>query len=193
MKDANKRPTQAKKFGPGLMLGTVIVALFVSSWEGGKSVDGSSVAYADKLARGLPTVCGGLTRYSTTTPIIVGERWPATKCIAEEQAALAQTQLAIEKCFKLRPPQSVFDAATSHAWNVGVPSTCGSSAMRAWGNGEWALGCRRLSFSDGGKPVWSYVRTGKLLSDGKPEFKFVQGLANRRKAETAMCLEGVPK
>ena len=186
----SRKGTPSKKFGPGLLLGTAAVAAFIGIWEGGKDRDGSSVVYADKLAGGLPTVCAGLTRHITTTPIVVGERWSAEKCFEEEQAAITKVQLQLEKCFTRMPPQSVFGAATSHAWNFGVPSTCGSLAMQAWNAGDWELGCRRLAFSDGGNRVWSSVKTGKILPNGKPEYRFVQGLANRRDAEYQLCLTG---
>ncbi len=182
----------SKKFGPGLLLGTAAAAAFIGVWEGGKDRDGSSVAYADKLAGDLPTVCAGLTPHITDTPIVVGERWSAEKCFTEEQKAISSVQVRLERCFVSMPPQTVFEAATSHAWNNGVAATCGSAAMQAWNMSEWQLGCRRLAFSDSGRRVWSYVRTGKRLADGKPEFKFVQGLANRRSAEYGHCLSGVP-
>jgi GH24 family phage-related lysozyme (muramidase) len=159
--------------------------MFIGVWEGGKLRDGSSVVYADRLAQGLPTVCGGLTRHITTTPIVEGERWPAEKCLTEEQKAITKVQITLERCFEVQPPQSVFDAATSHAWNFGAGATCGSLAMKAWNAEQWALGCRRLATSDGGKPVWSYVKG----LDGKP--KFVRGLANRRQAEVLFCMEDV--
>lgn len=183
--------TPSKKFGPGLLLGTATLALFIGVWEGGKDPNGASVVYADKLAGGLPTVCGGLTKHITVTPIVVGETWPAEKCLAEEQKAIAAVQLRLERCFAVMPPQPVFDAATSHAWNNGVPATCGSSAMKAWNTASWEIGCRRLAYADDGRRIWSYVKTGKLLPDGKPEYRFVQGLANRRDAEYRLCLTGV--
>ena len=186
----SRKGTPSKKFGPGLLLGTAAVAAFIGIWEGGKDRDGSSVAYADTLAGGLPTVCAGLTRHITTTPIVVGQRWSAEKCLAEEQKAITTVQLRLEQCFRVMPPQSVFDAATSHAWNNGTAATCGSLAMQAWNAGNWELGCRRLAFSDGGSRVWSYVKTGKMLPNGKPEYHFVQGLANRRDAEYQLCLTG---
>ena len=34
-------------------------------------------------------------------------------------------------------------------------------------------------------------RTGKTLPNGKPELRFVQGLANRRADETAKCMAAV--
>ena len=132
----SRKGTPSKKFGPGLLLGTAAVAAFIGLWEGGKDRDGSSVAYADKLAGGLPTVCAGLTRHITSTPIVVGERWSAEKCLAEEQKAITTVQLRLEQCFRVMPPQSVFDAATSHAWNNGTAATCGSLAMQAWNGGE---------------------------------------------------------
>lgn len=188
---SRNKGTPSKKFGPALVLGTAAAAAFIGLWEGGKSGDGSSVAYADRLAGGLPTVCAGLTRHITSTPIVVGERWSADKCATEEQKAVMVVQRKLEACFDRLPPQSVFDAATSHAWNNGVQATCGSQAMRAWNMGEWQLGCRRLAFSDNGARVWSYVKTGRVLANGKAEYRFVQGLAKRRDAEQALCAKGI--
>jgi len=38
--------------------------------------------------------------------------------------------------------------------------------------------------------VWSYVQTGRVLPNGKPEMRFVRGLANRRQAEYTLCMGG---
>ena len=172
--------------GAALVLGSAAVFAFLGDWEPAPG-DKQFIVYADALAQGLPTVCKGITRHVTRTPIIVGERWAPEKCNAEERSALIVLQTRLLRCFTLTPPQGVFDAATSHAWNNGVSATCGSQAMQAWNAEEWALGCRRLQVSDGGKPVWSYVKTGRTLPNGKPEYQFVRGLANRRAAERAMC------
>ncbi len=185
------KPIPSKKFGPKLMLGAAALVAFLAVWEGGKGAGGDSVVYADQLAGGLPTVCNGLTKHVTPTPIIVGEKWSADKCVAEEHKALMSMQRKLETCFTTAPPQSVFNMASSHAWNFGYSATCGSLAMQAWNRGEWELGCRRLAYSDGGDPVWSYVSTGRVI-DGKPEKKFVRGLANRRQAEFKECVKGLP-
>jgi lysozyme len=161
--------------GAALVAGSAALMTFLGQWEGGAEY----TVYADRLANGLPTVCKGLTHHVTRTPIIVGQRWTPEKCQAEEQAAVIKVQEQLAKCFTLAPPQAVFDAATSHAWNVGAPSTCGSSAMQAWRQGQWSLGCQRLSRSDGGQLVWVYAAG-----------KFVRGLANRRAAETDYCMTG---
>jgi lysozyme len=172
-----------------LALASAAVLTFLGQWEPDARDPG--LVYADKLAVGLPTVCKGITRHVTRTPVIVGQRWSDAKCLEEETAAITKVQLELARCFKRKPPQSVFDMATSHGWNNGTARTCSSESMKAWNAGDWALGCRRLGVSDSGKPVWSYVRTGRVLPDGKPEMRFVQGLANRRAAETAACLQGL--
>ena len=172
--------------GGSLVLGSAALLGFLGQWEG----QGQHVVYADKLAGGLPTVCKGLTRHVTTTPIIVGQRWSAEKCQREETAALQRVQTALAQCFKVLPPQYVFDAASSHAWNFGHPSTCNSLAMASFNQGDWAQGCRRLSMSDAGRPVWSFTSHTNPTT-GIKTYTFIQGLANRRQAETSFCRQGV--
>lgn len=149
-------------------------------WESGsKRV---LVVYADKLAGGLPTVCNGLTKWTTTTPIIVGEKWSNEKCEAHELAVGQTVQRELVKCYKLLPPQSVFDAASSHAWNFGVRKTCASQSMQHWNKGEWAVGCLLMAYTPKGSPNWS--------SAGG---KFYPGLFSRRKDEMQLCLSGLGK
>ncbi len=172
-----------------VVAGAVLVAAapslmgFLGKWEG----QAVYVVYADKLAGGLPTVCKGLTRHVTSTPIIVGERWTPEKCDAEEQAAVFKVQSQLAPCFKRPPEQVVFDMFSSHAWNLGAPSTCSSGAMAAFNRGDSERACQRLSRGDDGKVVWSF--TSKWV-DGKKVMVFRQGLANRRADETKTCLEG---
>ncbi len=159
----------------------------LQKWEPNHNDPG--LAYADKLAGGLPTVCRGLTPHVTSTPIVPGERWPADKCYREEQGAIVRMQDRLAHCFRVLPPQRIFDAASSHAWNNGAAATCGSLAMQAFNAGQWELGCQRLGRSDAGRPVWSFVSRVDPLT-GKKTFEFVQGLANRRADETLYCRTG---
>lgn len=164
--------------GTGLvMASTAVVALITRLEEG--TAKASYTVYADKLSGGLPTACNGITRHITTTPIRVGDVWSADKCAAETAAALKAVQGPLLKCFRRTPPQDVFDAATSWAWNVGTPSVCASQAMAAWNAGAWDTGCRRMLVSDGGKLQWVYAGG-----------QFYPGLANRRLAEISLCLSG---
>ena len=145
------------------------------------SPDAHLVVYADKLAQGLPTVCNGITKHVATIPVVVGEKWTQEMCNQQEEQAVAKIQDSLAQCFKVLPPQSVFDAATSHAWNFGVGKTCTSSAMRHWNQGNYKLGCQLIAYQyDGTTPNWSF-------SDGK----FVKGLHNRRVDEMQTCLKDV--
>ncbi|WP_339898263.1 hypothetical protein [uncultured Gilvimarinus sp.] len=165
------------KGGGALAIASVGLLAFLGLWEG----DEQHTVYADSLAGGLPTVCRGLTRHITDTPIVVGETWTEEQCRLEERKAVEKVQTRLLTCFDELPSQSVFDAATSHAWNFGVGKTCGSDSMKAWNAGQTSVGCLLL-FDDGtGKPNWSYVKT----ADG---FKFVQGLQNRRRDEFSLCM-----
>ena len=156
----------------------------LTKWESGKAR--VLTVYPDKLAGNIPTVCNGLTRHVTRTPIVVGERWTEEKCVVEEANALERVQRAVISCFKILPPPSVLDMASSHAWNLGASATCGSGAMAAWNRGEWERGCQRISRGDDGTMVWSF--TSRIdPATGKKVFTFVQGLANRRADETAKC------
>lgn len=179
------RRTVVTAGGGVLIAAATAVTVFLGVWEPDPRDPG--LVYADRLAGNLPTVCNGITRHVTSTPVIVGERWSPEKCATEEADALInRVQRPLARCFmRSDVPQSVFDMATSHAWNLGVSATCGSGAMQAWNRGEWERGCQRMSRGDDGKLVWSYV----TQPDGSK--KFVQGLANRRAAETAACMKDV--
>lgn len=184
MTPADQPPPGRARYFPHLagmlILCSPALVPFLGRWEG----DEQFVVYPDKLAGGLPTVCRGLTKHVTSTPIIVGERWSKARCDREELAALERVQVQVAGCFKLLPPQPVFDAASSHAWNLGAPATCGSGAMAAFNRGDWARGCQRLSRGDDGSIVWSF--TSRMVN-GEKVYTFVQGLANRRAAESDLC------
>lgn len=170
----------------GLALASASLLGFLKLWEG----DDRTV-YPDMLAGGLPTACGGITKHTSSKPVIVGEVWTEEECAAELADVVATDQRELIDCFAIKPPQGVFDSFSSHGHNFGTPSTCGSLALKAWNAGEFERACRLISKTDDGKPNWSSIKTGRRLPDGKPEMRFVQGLQNRRLAETAMCLEAL--
>lgn len=176
-----KAPVAGLAAGLGaLVLASVGLMEFVEKWESsGKRV---LTAYADKLAGGIPTVCNGLTRHVTSTPIIVGQRWTTEKCVAEERAAMIhKVQVPLLRCFNHIPPQGVFDTASEHGWNFGVGKTCGSVAMQHWNRRDYVAGCKRVAHDYAGRPVWAY-------SDGK----FYSGLHNRRlDSITSLCMKGL--
>ena len=165
-----------------LVLASAATVGVLNKWEPAKgSPDAHLIVYADKLAQGLPTVCAGITKHVATIPVVVGDKWTPEMCLEQESQALEKVQSTLVKCFKTLPPQSTFDAATSHAWNFGAGKTCSSQAMKQWSAGNFKLGCTLIASTYDGKPNWSF-------SDGK----FIQGLQNRRQDEVKLCLRDVP-
>lgn len=162
-----------------VMIGAIALASpflmsFLWKWEGREYV-----VYADKLAGGLPTVCKGITKWTSPYPVIVGERWSPEKCSEVETLVTIRTQQKLAECITNKNiNQNVFDALTSHAHNVGVNATCASRAVRLINAGNITAGCDALAHAPNGKPAWSYANG-----------KFVQGLYNRRVAERALCLK----
>ena len=165
-----------------LVLASAAAVDILHKWEPAK---GKPVAhlyvYEDRLASGTLTVCSGLTNAVSKKKLVKGDRWTQQECSENEEIALVELQEKLASCFKILPSQSVFDAATSHAWNFGVGKTCTSSAMRHWNQGNYKLGCQLIAYQyDGTTPNWSF-------SDGK----FVKGLHNRRVDEMQTCLKDV--
>lgn len=163
-----------------LALASAPLVIFLGTWEG----RGQNTVYADKLASGLPTVCKGITRHTSPFPVVVGDYWSPGRCAEVEQLVISKTQLQLVDC--ITDPdvsQNTFDALTSHAHNVGVPSTCASRAVALINAGRIADGCKALAWAPDGKtPVWAYV------TDAQGRKRFVQGLHNRRLAEMKLCL-----
>lgn len=100
------------------------------------------------------------------------------KTITERQAAeglisnVLRVERALERCVKQQPPQKVYDAAVSFAFNVGTGNACSSTLVKLLNQRRWADACRQL-------PRWVYVKG-----------VFNQGLDNRRAREMAWCLKG---
>jgi lysozyme len=163
-----------------LVLVSSTVTAFLGKWEG----IGQNVVYADKLASGLPTVCKGITRYTSPVPVVVGDYWSDVRCAEVESLVISKGQLALADCLTNQAiGQNTFDALSSHGHNVGTPNTCASRAVGLINAGRIAEGCRALAYAPDGSPVWAYV----TLANGRKQF--VQGLHNRRIAEMELCLK----
>ncbi len=163
----------------GLTLGSTVLVAFLALWEGGGQ-NGMTV-YADKLAGGLPTACYGITKHVTDEPVIVGQYWSKEKCDRVMGVAVTKVQLKLLDCLSHQPPQLVFDAISSHAWNVGYPKTCSSQSVKYINRGEYTKGCKLLANTFSGKPNWSYA-SGVYLP----------GLYDRRQTERDnLCLAGI--
>ncbi|WP_432779738.1 lysozyme [Pseudomonas corrugata] len=164
-----------------LALASAPLVVFLGTWEG----NGQNTVYADKLAGGLPTVCKGITRHTSPFPVVVGDYWSPDRCTQVEQLVISKGQLQLADCITNQDvDQNTFDALSSHAHNVGTPSTCASRAVGLINAGRIADGCRALAWApDGRTPVWSFV------TDAQGRKRFIQGLHNRRLAEMELCLK----
>ena len=154
---------------------------FLGTWEG----NGQNVVYADALARGLPTVCKGITKHTSPAPVVVGDYWSDDRCAAVEQLVIEKGQLALADCLtNQRISQNTFDALSSHGHNVGTPGTCASRAVGLINAGRIAEGCKALAWAPDGKtPVWAFV------TDARGRKVLIPGLHNRRLAEMELCLK----
>jgi GH24 family phage-related lysozyme (muramidase) len=152
---------------------------FLGRWEG----EGQNVVYADKLARGLPTVCKGITHHTSPYPVVIGDFWSDARCDEVEQLVIEKGQLQLADCItNQQVGQNTFDALSSHAHNVGVPSTCASRAVGLINAGRIADGCQAIAWAPDGKtPVWAFVTDAQGLK------QFVPGLHARRVAEAELC------
>lgn len=163
-----------------LVLASAALVAFIANWENARDAAGNTdtAVYADRLAKGLPTVgCYGITKHVTKEPVVVGDVWSHERCQRVLGEALQNPQYGLLNCIKAPMTQNTFDALSSFAWNVGITAACGSRAAGLIDAGMLAAGCRALSTTPDGKPNWSYANG-----------KFVQGLFNRRKSETTLCL-----
>ena len=159
------------------------LVVFLGTWEG----NGQNTVYADKLARGLPTVCKGITRYTSPYPVVVGDYWSDARCSEVEQLVISKGQLQLADCITNQDVgQNTFDALSSHGHNFGTPSTCASRAVGLINAGRIKDGCQALAWAPDGKtPVWAFVTTAQ----GKKTF--IPGLHARRLAEAALCAAGL--
>ncbi|NWB99083.1 lysozyme [Pseudomonas gingeri] len=166
-----------------LALCSSTLVVFLGTWEG----NGQTVVYADKLARGLPTVCKGITRYTSPYPVVVGDYWSDARCNEVEQLVIRKGQLALADCLTNQQiDQNTFDALSSHSHNVGVPNTCASRAVGLINAGRIKDGCKALAWAPDGKtPVWAFV------TNAQGQKEFVRGLHARRLAEADLCKVGL--
>ena len=147
------------------------VLTFVATWEGL-----SLVVYKD--IAGVPTWC-----YGQTGKDVPKEKQTKEQCEALLFKSLQPYAVTVDKAVP-NAPMSVKTAFTSFSYNVGQQGFLSSRALKEAKQGNWAEACRAMAFSPSGLPAWSFI-----TKDGKKVY--VQGLHNRRKAEAALCLQGV--
>ena len=154
-----------KVVAAGVTLAAASLMAFVAGWEGDERV-----AYADKLAYGLPTVCNG----HTGPDVRVGDVWSKEQCDAVLVRNLEKHGQGLLKCVKVPLNQNQFDALSSWTFNVGVGAACGSTLVKLLNQKQYTQACQQLM-------RWN--RAGG---------REVRGLTNRRMAERDLCLKPMP-
>lgn len=144
-------------------IGAATVAL-VLAWEGLRTKP-----YYDSV--GVLTVCVGETQN-----VRPGASYTAEQCKAMLVRRLDVFEAGVNKCLKNPEavPSGAYVASISLAYNIGVPAFCGSSIRRKLDAGDVRGACDAFRL---------YNKAGG---------RYLQGLANRREAERAICLKGVP-
>ena len=184
------------RFGIPLVLGGAGYVAYLSNYEDGPpKSDGTprfkNVVYADNVAGGIPTACVGLTKAVSPVPVVLGDYWSDQQCWSVGSKVAGRGQAKVLTCIKVPVTQPILDAFSSHGHNFGEPSTCASRAMGLLNTKQYEAACDALAHEPDGTPAWSYAKTGKRTAQGAWEYRYVQGLYNRRLKERSGCLQGV--
>src|ERR1017187_9090436 len=102
----------------------VVAATLIGTWEGM-----SLVAYPDRLAGNIPTVCEGATR-AELPDLKVGDRYTRDECMAIKAKALPVYNAGISKCIKVPISEDLRGMTVSLAYNIGIRATCNSTFVR---------------------------------------------------------------
>ncbi len=137
----------------------------VGGWEGLRTV-----AYPDRIAGGIPTVCYGETR-----GVELGDSYTVEECKAMLGNALVEFETGMRACLDNPDaiPDKPYTSFVSLTYNIGVAGFCRSTVARRANAGDIEGACNAI-------PMWN-----------KAGGRVVQGLVNRRAAEQKLCLEGV--
>ena len=136
-----------------------------------------TTVYADKLAGGIPTYCAGRTDWAAK----VGDKLTDDQCKEVNKTTLLEYGYAVLGCVNwdyLNPDRLI--GLTMFAINIGKAGACGSQAVKQINVGNVAAGCDLIARTPAGLPNWSSANG-----------KYVQGLQNRRQAESKLCKEGL--
>lgn len=153
-----------KRAGSLAIAGAALLA-FVRTWEGSETI-----AYADRLAGGLPTVCNG----HTGSDVKVGDVWTKEQCDAILVKDVAGHGQRLLSCVRVPLNQHQYDALSSWAYNIGTGAACQSTLVRLLNQGQYTAAC------------------DQLLRWNRASGIVVRGLTNRRMAERALCLKPIP-
>jgi lysozyme len=144
----------------------VVAGTLIGTWEGM-----SLIAYPDRLAGNIPTVCAGVTR-SEIPDLKVGDKFTRQECNEIVAKALPVYNAGISKCIHVPLSDDTRGMTVSLAYNIGIRATCHSTFV-AHLNSHDPDACKYMLYFD------------------KASGHYVQGLANRREDEYRYCVRGL--
>ena len=148
-------------FEGGAVVATLIATPFIIQWEGTENH-----AYKDIV--GVVTICSGETR-----GVKIGDYKTDAECEAMTKDAVLEFAEKVDALIKVDVSPKTLASLTSFSYNVGIGAFSKSTLLRKLNKGDYRGACKELH-------RWN--RAGGRV---------VQGLINRRKAEYALCIEGI--
>lgn len=158
-------PKPGRAIGAGVLAAAIAVAVGLSTKYEPAAVN-PGLAYADKLAHGLPTACMG----HTGPDVVVGVTYSAAQCAAWETQDLARSVANVNQCIMVPLTAGQAGALIDAAYNLGPSVVCGSTIQREINAGYPAT-------------TWCY----QLLRWNHAGGRAVRGLTRRRYDDLAAC------
>lgn len=165
-RESDQRPNRAQAGVVASLLAACAIAIgFIKPWEspGGQP---DLKPYLDIV--GIATDC-----YGNTHGVRMDRMRTAAECEAMISAEVREIAQGLSRCIRVELAPHEAAAVLSWAYNVGTGAACSSTLVRQINAGHppttWCAQLDRWVYAGG---------------------QFVQGLANRRKAERAMCEGG---
>lgn len=117
-----------------------------------------------------------------TVGVKPGEKITEREAAEDLKSNVARFERAVNQAVKINIPQPVFDAFVVFSFNVGVGGFQSSTALKQLNSGNIPLACEWLL-------PWNKIT---VINERGEKVKVVSpGLDNRRRAEYAMCMQGV--
>jgi len=145
----------------GYLIASLIATPFIIKWEGQENH-----AYKDIV--GVVTICSGETR-----GVKIGDYKTDDECEAMTQEAVLEFAEYVDDVVTVDVSPKTHAAITSFTYNVGKSALKGSTLLRKLNRGDYVGACN------------------EMLRWNRAGGRVVQGLVNRRKAENALCLDGI--
>jgi lysozyme len=120
----------------------------------------------------VPTVC-----YGETKGVKIGDSYTKPECDAMLARRVAEFRDGLAGCIPIDMPEGMAVVLVDWSYNIGIGAACRSTLARKANAGDLFGACDQLL-------VWNKGRiNGKLQR--------IQGLANRREAERALCVKSL--